>query len=181
MKVVCFTGYSGAGKTTLMTQVISLLRARGQTVSVLKHAHAGFDLDRPGKDSWRHREAGATEVLIASRHRLALLREIRQSDFADASDPHALLAELDARVDWILVEGFRHSDLPKVEVWRDVLRDPPHLDAHVLALVTDAAARLPQPVALPVLDINQPQAVLEWLLAQGARLAYTPPLNPLCP
>lgn len=176
MKVVGFAGYSGAGKTTLVEQVIVLLRQRGLRVSVVKHAHHHFDIDQPGKDSWRHRQAGAFEVLVVSGQRLALMREFEQPGEIDI---HAMLAELDAGVDWVLVEGFKHGDLPKIEVWRaPAPGDParPLLCTHdcgVLALATDDVHQLPPlPAALALLDLNQPQAVADWLIAQGDRLEY---------
>jgi len=112
MKVVVFASFSGSGETTLLEQVIALLKARGQRVSVLKHAHPRFDIDQPGKDSWRHRQAGAYEVLVASDQRLALVREYPT---IHEPDVHALLAQLSA-VDWVLVEGFKFAPLPKIEV-----------------------------------------------------------------
>ena len=121
MKVVGFAGYSGSGKTTLVEQLIPRLRARGLRVSVVKHAHHRFDIDHPGKDTFRHREAGAFEVVIASGRRLALMREFEQA--AELS-VHHLLAELWDGVDWVLVEGFRGSDLPKIEVWRPATDQP---------------------------------------------------------
>ena len=174
MKVVGFAGYSGAGKTTLIEQVIAALRARGLRVSVIKHAHHRFDIDRPGKDSFRHREAGAVEVLIASRHRLALMREFERETELSV---HQLIARLDAGVDWVLVEGFRGSDLSKIEVWRAPTGHAvlyPH-DEHVIAVATDDAARLPQPAGRPVLDLNRGAAVADWLIAQSERLAYAAP------
>jgi molybdopterin-guanine dinucleotide biosynthesis protein B len=110
MKVVGFAGYSGAGKTTLLEQVIAQFKARGLRVSVIKHAHHRFDIDRPGKDSWRHREAGAVEVLIASRQRLALMREFERETELTAQQ---LIAELQADVDWVLVEGFAAAICPR--------------------------------------------------------------------
>ena len=107
MKVIGLCGWSGSGKTTLAEQLIMRLRHAGQRVSVVKHAHHAFDIDQPGKDSWRHREAGAFEVVIASNRRLAKLRE-----FEVVAEPsaHQLIAELyDA--DWVLVEGFKSADL----------------------------------------------------------------------
>jgi molybdopterin-guanine dinucleotide biosynthesis protein B len=115
MKVVGFAGYSGSGKTTLLEQLIPALRRRGLRVSVVKHAHHRFDIDHPGKDSWRHRQAGAFEVVVASEHRLALMREYEQPCRLSV---HQLLAELYEGVDWVLVEGYRDSDLLKIEVWR---------------------------------------------------------------
>jgi molybdopterin-guanine dinucleotide biosynthesis protein MobB len=115
MRVVGFAGFSGSGKTTLVEQVIPELRLRGLRVSVVKHAHHSFDIDHAGKDTYRHREAGAFEVVAASDRRLALIREFEQPAQLSV---HQLLAELYQGVDWVLVEGFKDSDLPKIEVWR---------------------------------------------------------------
>ena len=107
MKVVGFAGFSGAGKTHLVEQLIPALKLRGLRVSVVKHAHHNFDIDQPGKDSHRHRAAGAYEVVIASNRRLA---KIREYDEEAAPDVHRLLAEL-SDPDWVLVEGFKRADL----------------------------------------------------------------------
>src|ERR1043165_1746841 len=115
MKVVGFAGFSGSGKTTLVEALIPALKLQGQRVSVVKHAHHKFDIDHPGKDTYRHREAGAFEVVIASDRRLALMREFEQPGRPTV---HQLLAELYHGVDWVLVEGFKDSNLLKVEVWR---------------------------------------------------------------
>ena len=173
MKVIGFCGYSGAGKTTLVEGVIASLAMTGQRVSVVKHAHHDFDIDHPGKDSWRHRQAGAFEVVIASRHRLAKMRE-----FSVAVQPtvHQLLAELVA-CDWVLVEGFKHADLLKIEVWRAALGKPvqyPH-DPFIVALATDSAAQLPQATGLPLLDLNAPDAVADFLQETSVRYEYTAP------
>ena len=182
MKVLGFAAYSGAGKTTLLEQLIAALRARGQRVSTIKHAHHDVDIDIPGKDSWRHRQAGASEVLLVCDQRLALVRE-----FASAQDldVHAMLAELRAPVDWVLIEGFKHGDLPKIEVWRQP--DPgsgkppralrfPH-DPHVVALATDDPSRLPQqpPAHVALLDMNAPAHIADWMLAQADRFDYRGP------
>ncbi|PTM51427.1 molybdopterin-guanine dinucleotide biosynthesis protein B [Phreatobacter oligotrophus] len=114
MKVVGLAGWSGAGKTTLLSRVIPVLRGRGLTVSTLKHAHHAFDIDKPGKDSHEHRLAGATEVLVASGRRWALMHELR-----DEGEPR--LAELLGRlsaVDLVIVEGFKREAHPKVEIHR---------------------------------------------------------------
>jgi molybdopterin-guanine dinucleotide biosynthesis protein B len=110
MRVVGFAGFSGSGKTTLVEQLIPALRLRGQRVSVVKHAHHSFDIDHPGKDTWRHREAGAFEVLAASPKRLVLMREL---EAITEHSVHDLIAQLRADVDWVLVEGFKQSNLPK--------------------------------------------------------------------
>ena len=115
MKVVGFAGFSGSGKTTLVERLIPALKQRGLRVSVIKHAHHKFDIDQPGKDTWRHRQAGAFEVVVASDKRLALMREFEQPATLSV---HHLIAELYDGVDWVLVEGFKGSDLLKIEVWR---------------------------------------------------------------
>ena len=178
MKVIGFAGYSGAGKTTLVEALVALMKQHGLKVSVIKHAHHHFDVDREGKDSWRHRKAGAYEVLLASDQRMALMREY---DEPTELSVHDMLAQLDPSVDWVLIEGFKHGDVPKVEVWRlqqDRLDkgksiEPlyPH-DAMVLAVATDAAHDLPQAATQVVLDLNQPQAVLQWLLDHADSLHY---------
>jgi molybdopterin-guanine dinucleotide biosynthesis adapter protein len=173
MQAVVFAGYSGSGKTTLVEQLIPLLKQRGQRVSVVKHAHHRFDIDQPGKDSWRHRQAGAYEVVIASDLRLALVREFEQPERLSV---HALIAELSPGVDWVLVEGFKTSDLPKIEVWRAAAQQPVQYpdDPRVVAIATDSP--LPSPTACPVLDLNNPTAVVDWLQQYAGRFTYTAPL-----
>jgi len=174
MKVVGFSGYSGSGKTTLVEQLIVRLKLAGQRVSVVKHAHHNFDIDHQGKDSWRHREAGAFEVVIASDRRLAKIRE-----YEVQSEPtvHQLIAEL-YECDWVLVEGFKHADLLKIEVWRADNHKPaqyPH-DPFVVAISTDSPDQLPQPTGLPLLDLNDPDAVAHFLLGNPERYEYRSPL-----
>lgn len=173
MKVVGFAGPSNVGKTTLITGVLAALKAAGLRVSVLKHAHQKFDLDQPGKDSFRHREAGAFEVLLASSRRLALLREY---ETADEPSVHALLAELSPAADWVLVEGFKHADLPKLELRRAAAPAPmaplyPH-DPYVVALATDCAP--PEPTSLPLLSLDAPAEVARWLMESASRFDYLP-------
>ena len=172
MKVVGFAGWSGAGKTTLVEGVIASLVRAGRTVSVVKHAHHDFDIDHPRKDSWRHRQAGAFEVVIASDLRLAKIRE-----FAVEGRPsvHQLLAEL-AECDWALVEGFKRADLPKIEVWRAAVGKPVQYpdDPFIVAIATDSPQDLPQTTSLPVLDLGVPDAVAEFLLQSSARYEYVP-------
>ena len=174
MKVVGFAGFSGSGKTTLVEQLIPELRMRGLRVSVVKHAHHSFDIDHPGKDTYRHREAGAFEVVAASDKRLMLVREFEQPAVLSV---HHLLAELYQGVDWVLVEGFKESDLLKVEVWRapelgqtaKPLRYPD--DDFVVAVATDAPQQLP-PTQLPILDLNAPAQVVDWLIQYEHRFEY---------
>jgi molybdopterin-guanine dinucleotide biosynthesis protein B len=173
MKVVGFCGWSGSGKTTLIEQVIALLKLAGQRVSVIKHAHQSFDIDQPGKDSWRHRQAGAFEVLVASERRLAKVREFERPERPSV---HQLLAEL-LDCDWALVEGFKHADIPKIEVWRADNGKPAQYpdDPFVVAISTDSPDRLPAPTGLPLLDLNTPDAVVDFLLRDPARYEYLDP------
>jgi molybdopterin-guanine dinucleotide biosynthesis protein B len=173
VKVVGFAGYSGAGKTHLVERLIPALKARGLRVSVVKHAHHKFDIDHQGKDTWRHREAGAFEVVVASRHRLALMREFEREAQLTV---HHLLAELYDGVDWVLVEGFRDSDLPKIEVWRAATGQPVRYpdDVFIFAIATDQPGQLPESTLRPVLDLNDPPAVAQWLIDHGERFEYFP-------
>jgi molybdopterin-guanine dinucleotide biosynthesis protein B len=173
MKVVGFAGFSGSGKTTLVERLIPALKLRGLRVSVVKHAHHSFDIDRPGKDSWRHREAGAFEVVIASSQRLALMREFEQPAQLTV---HHLLAELYDGVDWVLVEGFKDSNVLKIEVWRAEAGKPALYpeDAFVAAIATDSPDQLPEPTLRPVLDLNDPDRVAQWLADNGDRFDYNP-------
>lgn len=172
MNVVGFCGPSGVGKTTLIEGVIAGLKARGLRVSVIKHAHKAFDIDRPGKDSHRHRTAGASEVLVASAQRLALLREYDTEGLPPLRD---LLAEL-LPADWVLVEGWKHADLPKIEVWRAALGQAPLYpqDRFVTAVATDDPAALPMPTGLPVIDMSAPAALVSLLLDTAARYHFAP-------
>lgn len=174
MKVVGFCGYSGSGKTTLVEHLIARMRLGGQRVSVIKHAHHAFDIDHEGKDSWRHRQAGAFEVVVASDRRLAKIRE-----YEVQADPtvHQLIAEL-YECDWVLVEGFKHADLLKIEVWRAANGKPVQYpnDPFVAAICTDSADRLPEPTGLPVFDLNDPDAVATFLLGNPKRYEYQSPL-----
>ncbi len=156
--VIGFAGYSGSGKTTLVEQVIALLVSWGVKVSLIKHAHHHFDVDVPGKDSWRHRQAGATEVMVASDQRWALMHELRGASEPSLDD---LIGQL-SPCDLVLVEGFKKDPIPKLEVWRRE-QGVPRLNADdpwIIALVTDE----PQPGLLPCLDINDPDAVAHFIV-----------------
>jgi len=171
MNVVAFAGYSGSGKTTLVESLIPALKLRGLRVSVVKHAHHSFDIDQPGKDTYRHRQAGAFEVVVASDNRLALIREFEQPKVLSV---HHLIAELYEGVDWVLVEGFKSSDLLKVEVWRADSSKPARYpdDDFVVAIATDSPDRLPATTLRPVLDLNDADAVAAWLIENHERFVY---------
>lgn len=171
MNVVAFAGYSGSGKTTLVESLIPALKLRGLRVSVVKHAHHSFDIDQPGKDTYRHRQAGAFEVVVASDNRLALIREFEQPKVLSV---HHLIAELYEGVDWVLVEGFKSSDLLKVEVWRAESGKPARYpdDDFVVAIATDSPDRLPETTLRPVLDLNDADAVAGWLIENHERFVY---------
>ncbi len=166
--VVGFIGASGSGKTTLITAVLPELRAAGLRVAVLKHAHCGFDMDRPGKDSYRVRKAGASEVLIASRSRWAHLGELE----GDLDEPpfRELLDRFDpGRVDLVLAEGFARESYPKIEVYRPALGEPPRRwpgDPTVIAVATDAPLAVARPVRR--LELGAPREVAGFLLEQLA-------------
>ena len=159
MKIVGFAGYSGSGKTTLLEQLIPRFVMIGQRVSVIKHAHHGFDIDRPGKDSYRHREAGASEVLISSGQRWVLMSELR-----GGAEP-GLREQIRhfSACDWILVEGFKREPIPKIEIWRKELAKEPLFknDPDIIAVACDEA---PPDCDLPILSINDPDSIVEFLV-----------------
>ena len=173
MKVIGFAGFSGSGKTQLVERLIPALKLMGLRVSVAKHAHHDFDIDHEGKDTYRHRQAGAFEVIVASDRRLALMREFEQPAQMNV---HHLLAELYAGVDWVLVEGFKDSNLSKIEVWRATAGNPARYpdDDFVVAIATDSPEALPQATLRPVLDLNDPDSVAHWLVDNGHRFDYDP-------
>ena len=161
MKVLGITGWSGCGKTTLIVALIPRLRALGLAVSTLKHAHHDVDLDTPGKDTFRHREAGAHEVILATGRRWALLRELRD-------EPEPALPELLARlqpVDLVLVEGYKRDRHPKVEAWRAeaglglIATDDPTIRA--------VASDRPLPdLRVPRFDLDDTRAIADFILGE---------------
>ena len=159
MRIIGLAGWSGSGKTTLITKLIPRLIARGLRVSTLKHAHHGFDLDKPGKDSFVHRTAGATEVLISSAKRWAILHELRGEEEWDLP---ALVAKMSA-VDLVLVEGFKRDAFPKLEIHRAENGKPllhPD-DPHIVAVACDSALPASK---VPVVDLNDIDAIADLLL-----------------
>ena len=163
MRIIGLAGWSGSGKTTLLTKLIPRIVARGLTVSTIKHAHHSFDVDRPGKDSHAHRMAGATEVLVGSAHRWAVIHELR----GEAEPTLAALLDKASPVDLVLVEGFKRESHPKLEVYRAALGKPllhPG-DPAIVAIATDA----PLPgVHVPVVDLDNIDAILDILLRHAA-------------
>lgn len=160
-----FVAYSGTGKTTLLEQLIPELRQQGLRVGLIKHAHHEFDIDIPGKDSWRLRQAGATQVMVASRQRWALITENQRPD--DEPRLQELLRHLNsADLDLVLVEGFKHEAFAKIELKRGALQRPAiHPDdPHVIAVAHDAPASYP--CSLPVLDINQPRQIAAFIISR---------------
>jgi molybdopterin-guanine dinucleotide biosynthesis protein B len=158
MQIFGFAGFSGSGKTTLIEQLIPRLVLHGLRVSLIKHAHHSFDIDRPGKDSYRHREAGATEVLISSAQRWVQMRELRNESEPGLDE---LLGHLSV-CDLVLVEGFKRAAIPKLEVHRTSLGHPllQTQDPHIVAVACDAPVNTP----VPVLDLNDPDAITAFIV-----------------
>lgn len=159
-----FAAFSGVGKTTLLTQLIPLLRTQGIRPGMIKHAHHDFDIDTPGKDSYELRKAGAEQVLIASSNRWALMTETPAQTEASLFE---LLAHLDqTHLDLILVEGFRHEAFPKIELHRPSLQHPLLCleDTHIIAVATDAD--LPEAVSIPQLDLNDPAQIAAFIQSE---------------
>ena len=158
MKVFGFAAWSGSGKTTMIEKLLPLLAGQGLRVSVIKHAHHAFDVDKPGKDSFRHRQAGAAEVLVSSAARWALMHELHTE-----SEPE--LPQLIARLspcDLVLVEGFKLQPIPKLEIHRQATGFPllHHGDPHIVAVATDA--RLD--TGLPQFSLGDYPAIVRFML-----------------
>ena len=160
MRVIGLAGWSGAGKTTMIVRLLPELVRRGVSVSTMKHAHHGFDVDQPGKDSYRHREAGATEVLVASSARWALMHEQR----GEAEPSAAELMGHMTPVDLVIVEGFKREGHDKLEIHRRETGQPliyPD-DPHIVAVLSDE----PLPACpLPVIDIDDIEAIADFIVA----------------
>ncbi len=164
MRVFGFAGWSGSGKTTLIEKIVPRLVARGMKVSLIKHAHHGFDLDRPGKDSHRHREAGCSEVLIMARERWALMHESR-------GEPELTLEEALARMapcDLVLIEGYKAYSVPKLEIHRAAVGKPLLCpgDLNIAGIATDVAVS-ELPAGLPRFDIDDAAAIADFVAARA--------------
>ncbi len=160
MKVFGFAGYSGAGKTTLIEALIPRFTARGISVSLIKHTHHNFDVDKPGKDSYRHREAGATEVMLVCDQRWAIMHELRGRPEPSFEEQLAWLSPCDL----VLVEGFKYTPIPKLEVHRPA-HGKPFIwteNPDVVAVASDVALDIPK----PVLDLNDWDGIAAFILKQ---------------
>jgi len=158
MKILGIAGYSGSGKTTLIEKLVPLLTGQGLRVSLVKHAHHDFEIDRPGKDSWRHRQAGCTQVLVTSSKRWALMHELR-------GEPEPGLAQQLGHLspcDLVLVEGYKHDPIPRIEVHRKAGGQPLLYpgDPHVIAVATDE----PLDTRLPCLPLDDAPAVARFVI-----------------
>jgi molybdopterin-guanine dinucleotide biosynthesis adapter protein len=165
MRIIGLAGWSGSGKTTLLTKAIPRLVARGLSVSTLKHAHHDFDIDQPGKDSHRHRIAGATEVLIGSDARWALVHELR----GQAEPALGTLLQKLSPVDLVVIEGYKREKHPKLEVHRAALGQPllSESDPTIVAIASDH----PMPAAkIPVIDLDDVDRIVEALIRHAAPL-----------
>lgn len=163
--LIGFAAFSGTGKTTLLLKLIPLLKAAGVRLAVVKHAHHAFDVDQPGKDSYRLREAGADEMLVASRRRMAWIRENETDDEPTLRDA---LAVLDPEgLDLVLVEGFKADAFPKIELNRASMQAPLLFlsDPNIVAIATDVETLVQEAGTLPVLSINDPEAIAAFILS----------------
>lgn len=158
--LLAISAFSGTGKTTLLKQLIPLLQDRGIRCGLIKHTHHDMDVDKPGKDSYELRKAGASQVMAASQKRWALMTETPGNDEPDF---HSLASRMDqSSLDIILVEGFKHESLPKIVLWRggDEERLRSLLDEDVIAVASDCTLSLP----FPVININNPKMVTDFIL-----------------
>jgi molybdopterin-guanine dinucleotide biosynthesis adapter protein len=158
MKIFGFAGYSGSGKTTLIEKLIPLFVGNGLRVALIKHAHHTFDVDQPGKDSYRHRKAGCTEVLVTSSRRWVLLHELQGAPEPSLGEQLQHLSPCDL----VIVEGFKREHIPKLEVYRAEVGEPlihPH-DPDVVAIATDKKLD----TKLPQLDLNDHKAIAGFVL-----------------
>ena len=164
MKVFGFAGYSGSGKTTLIEQIIPLLVQRGFRISLVKHAHHAFDVDQPGKDSYRHRQAGATEVMLTSAKRWGLMHEIGENPEPELPEQLRRMSACDI----VLVEGFKKQPIPKLEVHRKAHGKPLLFtsDPHIVGIATDE----PVETQLPRFALSDYDAITTFVMANAAQI-----------
>lgn len=162
MQIFGVVGWKNGGKTTLVERLVGDITGRGFRVSTIKHAHHGFDIDQPGRDSWRHRKAGATQVLVASRRRWALMTELR--DEKKEPDLDFLLRQLSA-TDLVLVEGYKRDRHAKIEAWRSACRQPPIAlsDPTVRAVARDVVL---EGVELPQFSLDDVVGIADFILGE---------------
>lgn len=166
MKVFGFAGYSGSGKTTLIEQLIPLFVAQGLKVSLIKHTHHDFSIDQPGKDSYRHRTAGCSEVMVASQYRWALVHELRDEPEPGLEEQLSRLAPCDL----VLVESFKNEAIAKLEVHRAAINKPwlfPQ-DANIVAIASNQAVE----TELPQFALDRPEEIAEFILQQTGLMKY---------
>jgi len=162
MKILGFAGHSGAGKTTLIEQLIPRFSKQGLRVSLIKHAHHAFDIDKPGKDSFRHREAGASEVMLVSSRRWALVRELRDEEEPSLDEQISHMSPCDL----LLVEGYKSSRIPKIEIYRPSLGKPRFQDVtmNIVALACDTRNHSESSATMPQLNLNDPDEIARFIL-----------------
>jgi len=159
--VIGLAGFSGSGKTTLAEKLITIITRNGFHIATIKHAHHAFDADIPGKDSWRHRKAGASQVLVSS-----ALRRVKFTETPDAgeADLNMLLGEL-LPSDIVLVEGYKNEPIPKIEIWRSGMEHPPlYLTMpHIIAVASNSPLN---DCPLPCLDLDNPASIADFIIAR---------------
>ena len=163
MHIIGLAGWSGSGKTTLLVKLITYITELGYTVSTVKHAHHGFDVDKPGKDSYRHRSSGAKEVLVASANRWALMHEL-----VDEVEPNLnLLLGHMTNVELVIVEGYKNEALNKIEVNRSAINKPliADTDNSVIAIASDETTKSIKNLELPILNLNDAEEIAHFILS----------------
>ncbi|MGD7034930.1 molybdopterin-guanine dinucleotide biosynthesis protein B [Methylotuvimicrobium buryatense] len=162
--ILGFAAFSGTGKTTLLTQLIPILKNHKLRIGLIKHSHHNFEIDQPGKDSYRLRKAGAISVLLASKHRRAIITEIEPAQEPKLADQLQVIDQ--SNLDLILVEGFKAEIFPKIEIHRPALNKPliyPN-DPNIIAVASDSPLELPK--HLPGFDLNNPDMIADYILNQ---------------
>jgi len=177
MHVIAFVGASKVGKTTLIEHLTRLFKNRGLRVSAVKHSHHSVEIDHQGKDSWRMKKAGSFEVVLVSDSEISLQRTFEKNSHMSI---HEVIAQMYEGVDWIFIEGFKTSDLLKIEVIRskEISQNPLLLlDDFVVAVAYPESSDSPVTTALPVLPLDAPEVIAEWLIVNQDRFVYASPLS----